>query len=167
MSLTAAIAEIVAAYKADPVVSAAVYFPGDPVLGDNVTLSEQFAEWPALVAFAPSGFARHGTAWGSGGAAMRFEVHAVRVEVHDARTDQADVIPRLMALIQPMARVIFAEMADPNRRFGGNVVMLGDPETRAGAAPWRYELRPDNWGGIETVALSTTVDLGIEEGTDG
>lgn len=122
---------------------------------------EQLNEWPALLVYAREGFWRLGTASGATGKPMRWGIHTIRVALHVERgPDLARATAELMPFAERIPHALFAGFY--RDRFGGTVVLMGDPQVNQ-VAPITYEVGPDIWGGIETLALRCGLQVAAQE----
>ena len=128
------------------------------------TAVEKASGFPLLMVYPRAGFWRPGTAAGGRGAdnvPMRWGTHAITVAVHVARRDLPFDIQMVMNFADSVPNALLHGY--DRDKFAQTVVCLSDPNNRGGTAPITYEFGPGAIGAVDTVALTFSLDVTVEE----
>lgn len=122
---------------------------------------EQLGVFPALVVYPRTGFWRFGSASGSRSREMRWGTHTLAIVLHVDRADLAYDMARALPFTESVPNALLAGFA--RDRFNQAAVTLGDPTTPGTTPPVRYEMGPSQWGGVDTIAITFSLDVSVEE----
>lgn len=121
---------------------------------------EQINEWPAIVVYPTSGYARPST-HSDGERETMLGQHTIVIEAHFPLKGEVDGWAAFLDAPTNVQRLVFASYVKDELP---GVVTLGDYRQGGASAPLQYTMTASEWGGVQTRAYRFTLDVAIEEG---